>query len=85
MRIRRARRYESEIEPETRTPGIFESGGFWLSLIPLFTVLNLIPQGAVVSDRLSPLGRSLGDVWAATASDRQSYLDGVNLPSDPFN
>ena len=82
---RRSRRYEEEPEPEVRTPGIWESKSFWLSLVPLVAGFGLLPQGAIYSERLLPLGRSWDSIWSATAASTQSYLDGVSLPSDPFN
>ena len=82
---RRSKRFEEEPEPESRTPGIWESKSIWLGLLPLAAGYSLFPQGAIYSDRLVPLGRSWDSVWAATGVSTLSYLDGVRLPSDPFN
>lgn len=82
---RRSRRFEEEPEPETRALGIWESKSFWLALVPLAAGFGLLPQGAIYAERLVPLGRGWDSIWSATAASTQSYLDGVNLPSDPFN
>lgn len=82
---RRSRRFEEEPEPETRALGIWESKSFWLALVPLAAGFGLLPQGAIYAERLVPLGRGWDSIWSATAASTQSYLDGVSLPSDPFN
>jgi GT2 family glycosyltransferase len=82
---RRARRFEEEPEPQTKALGIWESKSIWLSLIPLAVGFGLIPQGAIYAERLVPIGRSWDSIWTATASSTTQYLDGVSLPSDPFN
>ncbi len=82
---RRSRRFEEEPEPEARALGIWESKSFWLALVPLAAGFGLLPQGAIYAERLVPLGRSWDSIWSATAASTQSYLDGVSLPSDPFN
>lgn len=83
--LRRQRRFEEEPEPEIRTKGIFESGAIWFALAPLFAGFGLVPQGAIYADNLRPLGRSFDSIWQATATNTQSYLDGIALPADPFN
>ena len=85
LATRRARKFEEEPEPESRAKGLIESGGIWFSLIPLLVGYQLFPQGALSRDGLSPLGRSLDAIWSQVAASKQSYLDGVMLPSDPFN
>lgn len=82
---RRSKRYEEEPEPEARTPGIWESKSIWLALLPLAAGFSLFPQGAIYSERLVPLGRTWESIWLATGSSTLSYLDGVRLPSDPYN
>jgi GT2 family glycosyltransferase len=81
----RAKRYEEEPEQESRVPGIVESKSIYLALLPLLAGFNLIPQGAIYSERLVPLGRSWQSIWDSTAASSQAYLNGVALPSDPFN
>ena len=82
---RRSKRFEEEPEPDSRTLGIWESKSIWLGLLPLAAGFSLFPQGAIYSDRLLPLGRTWESIWAATGVSTLSYLDGVRLPSDPFN
>ena len=82
---RRSRRFEEEPDPESRTPGIWESKSIWLALLPIAMGFSLFPQGAIYSEKLIPLGRSWESIWLATGSSTLSYLDGVRLPSDPFN
>ena len=82
---RRSKRFEEEPEPESRSVGIWESKSIWLALLPLAAGFSLFPQGAIYSERLIPLGRTLDSIWLATGASTLSYLDGVRLPSDPFN
>lgn len=82
---RRSQRFEHEPEPENKAAGYFESGAIWLSLLPVLLGFGLFPQGAIYTDRLVPLGRSFDAVFASVSSDAQSYLNGVNLPAEPFN
>lgn len=82
---RRSQRFEHEPEPERRAAGYFESGAVWLSLLPVLLGFGLFPQGAIYADRLIPLGRSFDAVFASVAANTQSYLNGVNLPAEPFN
>ena len=81
----RAKRYEEEPEPASRVAGIIESKSIYLALVPLLVGFGLIPQGAIYTERLVPLGRSFQSIWDATAASTQTYLNGVSLPSDPFN
>ena len=82
---RREKRFEDEPEPEVRAKGILESGAVWLALVPMLVSFGLIPQGAAVREGLLPPSRSFEAIWASVSSDTQGYLDGVSLPSDPFN
>ena len=82
---RRSKRFEEEPEPESRSVGIWESKSIWLAVLPLAAGFSLFPQGAIYSERLIPLGRTLDSIWLATGASTLSYLDGVRLPSDPFN
>ena len=85
VKLRRERRFEEEPEPEVRSKGIVESGAIWLSLIPMLFSFGLIPLGAVTRDGLAPVSRSFEAIWDSVAANTQQYLDGVSLPSDPFN
>ena len=82
---RRSRRFEEEPEPESKSAGIWESKSIWLAILPLVAGFGLIPQGAIYAERLVPLGRSWDSIWSATANQNAQYLNGVSLPSDPFN
>jgi GT2 family glycosyltransferase len=82
---RRLRRFEEEPEPKSKAPGIWESRSIWLAIFPLAVSFALIPQGAIYADRLIPLGRSLDSIWSNASSQSVQYLNGVSLPSDPFN
>ena len=85
LSARRARKYEEEPEPESRSKGLIESGAIWFSLIPLFAGYLMFPQAALSRDGLVPLGRSFDSVWSQVAASTQSYLNGLTLPSDPYN
>ena len=82
---RRSKRFEEEPEPKSRSAGIWESKSIWVALLPLAAGFSLFPQGAIYSDRLIPLGRTMDSIWPATGASTLSFLDGVSLPSDPFN
>ena len=82
---RRSQRFEHEPEPERKAAGYFESGAVWLSLLPVLLGFGLFPQGAIYAERLVPLGRSFDAVFSSVAANTQSYLNGVNLPAEPFN
>lgn len=64
--------------------GFFSSGAFYLTLLLPVLALGSFPLAAL-SAAGSPIGRSFESVWAATGVDTVQYLDGVSLPSDPFN
>lgn len=82
---RRAKRFEEEPEPESRTKGLIESGAVWLSLIPLFAGFSLFPQAALQREGLAPLSRNFELLWHSVSLETQSYLAGLSVPSDPFN
>lgn len=85
LSLRRARKFEEEPEPESRSKGLLESGGLWFSFIPVLAGYTMFPQGALSRDGLVPLGRTFDAIWSKVAAITQGYLDGVSLPSDPFN
>ena len=82
---RRSQRFEHEPELERKSAGYFESGAIWLSLLPVILGFSLFPQGAIYAERLLPLSRSFESVFASVSVNTQSYLNGVNLPAEPFN
>jgi GT2 family glycosyltransferase len=82
---RRSQRFEHEPEPERKAAGYFESGAVGFSLLPVLLGFGLFPQGAIYAERLLPLGRSFDAVFSSVAANTQSYLNGVSLPSEPFN
>ena len=86
----RKKRRESKLEhePENHSgseKGLFASGSAWLALLPLAASWQLFPAGALYAERLVPLGSTFRDVFSATGLTQIAFLDGVNLPSDPFN
>lgn len=83
---RRSLRHEYEpVSSEPEVKGLLASGALWFALVPLIASIPLFPTGPVSSATIRPLGRSLDSLWASTAALTQPYLDGVALPSEPFN
>ncbi|MCF8529630.1 MAG: glycosyltransferase [Aquiluna sp.] len=81
VRKRRKARFSQEpMRDSDSVAGFFSSNSGWLSIIVLAASARLFPQGALLSDSLSPIGRSFDSIWNATAI----YLHGGSIPSDPF-
>ena len=84
-KLRRRRNFVVEVEPKDPIKGLFASGSILLALIPLALSLTRFPSGAISSETLAPLGRSLSSVWNSVSAQTLSYLDGVSGVSDPYN
>jgi GT2 family glycosyltransferase len=82
---RRSLRFEYEEVRQEETRGLLASGALWFGLLPLFASIPMFPSGAIAGEALRPLGRSLESIWAATGGSLLPYLDGIALPSEPFN
>ncbi len=85
LKEQRENRYEEVSEQPATGSGLFASQSIWLALVPLLVGYLLWPQGAIVGSKITPLSSSFAAIWSSTGSDLQQYLDGVLLPSDPFN
>ena len=83
IRLDRERHYE-EVPAREGSPGLFASGAVWLAFLPLAFGFASWPQGAIYSESLLPLGPSFKDVWTTLSGGQLQYLDGVELPADPF-
>ena len=83
------RKAKFEVEPEisldNQRPGIFRSNSAWFGLLPLIASIPLFPQGAITANGLLPLGSSLNALLPFVAANSLPVLDGVALPTDPFN
>ena len=83
---RRALRYEYEPVPaQQETRGILASGALWFALLPLIASIPLFPSSPVGGANLRALGRSLESIWLSTTGSTLPYLEGVALPTEPFN
>ena len=83
---RRALRYEYEpIPAQQETRGILASGALWFALLPLIASIPLFPSSPVGGANLRALGRSLESIWLSTTGSTLPYLEGVALPTEPFN
>jgi len=85
IRLRRRRDLVLEVEPKDPIKGLFASGSILLALIPLAFALTRFPSGAIQTDSLAPLGRSLSGVWDSVSAQTLFYLEGIAGPSDPYN
>lgn len=71
--------------PQADNRGILASGALWFVPLTLIASLPLFPSGPIGAPSLRALGRSLESIWLATAGQALPYLDGVALPTEPFN